>query len=195
MSATSASPGAVSYSIASGPATVAGNTVSITGMGIVVIKATQAASGLYNATSATTSIAVAAASPGLAIVPIPSVHYSSAPVTVSSTTASSGSILYSVVSGPATVSGNKVTLTGAGTVTLQANQAAAGNYPRCGRHNQLQREFLNALAGLHPDSPPGAGHLTVRRFCNEPVAGRYHLQRHERSRIGGGQCGDSYGCR
>jgi len=33
-----------------------------------------------------------------------------------------------VVSGPATISGNTVTLTGVGTVELQANQAANGNY-------------------------------------------------------------------
>ncbi len=35
---------------------------------------------------------------------------------------------YAVVSGPATIAGNIVTLTGAGTVMLLANQAASGNY-------------------------------------------------------------------
>jgi len=37
-------------------------------------------------------------------------------------------VTYSVVSGPATISGSTVTLTGVGTVKLQASQAANGNY-------------------------------------------------------------------
>ena len=41
---------------------------------------------------------------------------------------SGGTITYTVLSGPAILSANVVTLTGVGTVTLQANQAAAGNY-------------------------------------------------------------------
>jgi hypothetical protein len=54
--------------------------------------------------------------------------YGAAPFTVAATSNSSGAITYSVVSGPATVSGGIVNLTGAGTVVLLASQAAAGNY-------------------------------------------------------------------
>ena len=189
---TSASPGAVSYSIASGPATVAGNTVSITGMGIVVIKATQAASGLYNATSATTSIAVLQQVPGW-----PLFHSQRALLLCAGHGVQHNGFVWkisSVVSGPATVSGNKVTADWRRHGDFAGKPGCCRKIPRCGRHNQLQREFLNALAGLHPDSPQvWAPHRSS--FLQRPVAGRYHLQRHERSRIGGGQCGDSYGCR
>jgi hypothetical protein len=41
---------------------------------------------------------------------------------------SSGAITYSLVSGPATISGNTITTTGTGTVTVQASPVAAGNY-------------------------------------------------------------------
>jgi hypothetical protein len=47
---------------------------------------------------------------------------------VSASSASTGAITYSVSSGPATISGNMVTLTGAGTVVLGATQAATTDY-------------------------------------------------------------------
>ena len=51
-----------------------------------------------------------------------------APFAVAATSNSSGAFSYSVISGPASISGSTVTLTGVGTVTIQASQAAAGNY-------------------------------------------------------------------
>jgi sugar lactone lactonase YvrE len=54
--------------------------------------------------------------------------YGAAPFQVSASSNSQGKITYSVVSGPATISGSTVTLTGAGTVKLQASQLASGNY-------------------------------------------------------------------
>jgi hypothetical protein len=55
--------------------------------------------------------------------------YGDAPFSISATSNSTGAITYSVVSGPATISGSTVTLTGvAGSVVLQASQAAAGSY-------------------------------------------------------------------
>ena len=60
---------------------------------------------------------------------VPNHHTMDAAFTVAATSNSSGAFTYSVVSGPATVSGSTVTLTGAaGTVTLQASQAANGSY-------------------------------------------------------------------
>jgi hypothetical protein len=44
-------------------------------------------------------------------------------------TASSGlAVVYSVISGPATVSGSVLTTTGTGTVTVEANQSGNANY-------------------------------------------------------------------
>jgi hypothetical protein len=60
VSATSVSNGAVTYTVASGPATITGSTVMLTGVGTVVLNAIQAASGNYVAATATTSFAVAA---------------------------------------------------------------------------------------------------------------------------------------
>ncbi len=61
LSATSASPGVVTYSVVSGPATIAGATVSLTGAGTVVIAANQAAVGAFGSAAASTTIQVAQA--------------------------------------------------------------------------------------------------------------------------------------
>ena len=93
--------------------------------------ASQAASGNYATATATTSFTVTAAPPvvpTLSFAPIPAQIFGTAPFTVSATSASSGAVAYSVVSGPATISGSTVTLTGTGTVVLSASQVASGNY-------------------------------------------------------------------
>ena len=54
--------------------------------------------------------------------------YGAAPFTVAATSNSTGAFTYSVVSGPAAISGATVTLTGTGTVVLQASEAADSNY-------------------------------------------------------------------
>jgi hypothetical protein len=59
---------------------------------------------------------------------VPNHTYGDAAFPVAATSNSTGTITYSVVSGPATVSGNIVTLTGVGSVTLEASQAASGGY-------------------------------------------------------------------
>ena len=128
VSATSASSGAVTYAVASGPATLAGNTVTITGAGNVVLSATQVANGNYGSAHTTVSVPVAPETPSLSFVTAANQTYGTPAFPVSATSASNGAVTYSVTSGPATISGNTVTLTGLGTVVLSATQAANGNY-------------------------------------------------------------------
>src|ERR1039458_3453859 len=123
--ATSNSSGAITYSVVSGPATVSGSTVTLTGAGTVVLQASQAAAGGYAAGTQTANFIVTRHTPNLTFT-VPNHTYGDAPFAVSATSNSSGAITYSVVSGPAAISGSTVTLTGAGTVVLQASQAAAG---------------------------------------------------------------------
>jgi sugar lactone lactonase YvrE len=128
VSATSASSGVVTYAVVSGPATISGATVTLTGVGTVTLSASQAASGNYAVATTTTSFTVNSAAVSLSFAAIPVQIYGNAPFTVSATSASSGAVTYAVVSGPATISGSTVTLTGAGTVLLSASQAASGNF-------------------------------------------------------------------
>jgi hypothetical protein len=128
VSAGSVSNGAVTYSVVSGPATIAGNAVSMDGTGIVVLHASQAASGNYAAATATVSFPVAPETPQLSFSPIASQAFSTTPMTVHAVSTSTGAITYSVASGPATITGNQLTMTGLGTVVLNASQPASGNY-------------------------------------------------------------------
>ncbi len=82
--------------------------------------------GSYTGTAtATLRIAPAAAAITFAVPPH---SFSDAPFLLFASSASSGSYTYAVLSGPATITGNTVILTGAGIVVLQATQAPAGGY-------------------------------------------------------------------
>lgn len=181
--ATSNSPGAITYTVVSGPATVSGSTITTTGVGTVILNATQAASGTYNSATATTVFTVVAANPGLAFATVAAKTYPSSSFTVSSTTKSGGSISYAVTSGPATISGNTVTLTGTGTVVLTANQAAAGNYTAGSATTSFA---VTAGAGTTPTAPTltlpavrgvvyGAGPFSAATTSNSPGAITYSI--------------------
>lgn len=163
VSATSTSCGAITYNVASGPATISGNTVTLTGAGTVVLTAGQAACSGYSASAATTSFSVTGVDPQLSFGPIPSQTYTTTPLTVAASSLSSGAMVYSVVSGPATVSGANVSFTGLGTVVLSATQAAAGQYNSSAATTSLN--VVAATAGLVfaaiPDQTYGASPLTV----------------------------------
>ena len=120
----------ITYSVSSGPATVSGHALTLTGAGTVVLKATQAGNTSYASYSGTETITVT--SPGTQTVSnFPStlsLTMAQTPYTLPSTTTAGLSVTYTVVSGPASVSGNTLTLTGAGTVVLNASQAGNSSY-------------------------------------------------------------------
>jgi hypothetical protein len=59
---------------------------------------------------------------------IPSHTYGDGVVTLNATSTSNGALSYSVVSGPASIAGNTLTITGAGSVVVQASQVADNNH-------------------------------------------------------------------
>jgi hypothetical protein len=128
--ATSSAGLTVAYTVASGPATVKGNTLTLTGPGTVVVDAFQAGNSSYIAYSAIETITVT--SPGtqtLSGFPLTlSLTTTQSPYTLPATTTAGLTVTYTVVSGPGTVSGNTLTLTGAGTVVLNAKQAGNSSY-------------------------------------------------------------------
>ena len=67
VSATSASTGAVTYSVTSGPATISGSTATLTGAGPVVLLASQSATSNYAAATANVTFVVNPATPTVAV--------------------------------------------------------------------------------------------------------------------------------
>ncbi len=111
--------------------------------------------------------------PGLAFSAVPNHTFGDAPFPVSALSASAGAMSYSVISGPATLSGTTVTLTGAGTVVLQATQVAAGSYTAATATTSFQvGRLIPALTGVPSSasitygaalgsiSTPGSGSIT-----------------------------------
>jgi len=129
VSATATSGLSPSFSIVSGPATISGSTVTISGAGTVTVRASQAGNADYNAaTNVDQSFTVAKDNQTITFGSLPDKTFGDAAFTVSATASSGLAPSYSIVSGPATISGSTVTISGAGTVTVRASQAGSVNY-------------------------------------------------------------------
>jgi hypothetical protein len=116
---------------ASGPATLIGSTLAITGTGTVTITANQAAGGNYAAAAqATQSISISKATQTISFTaPASPLTYGVASITLSATGgASDNAVVFNVVTGPGRISGDKLKITGAGTVVVAANQAGNEDY-------------------------------------------------------------------
>lgn len=111
--------------------TVAGNAATIRGSGTVEITARQGGNASFTpAPEIKRTVVVSKANQTIgAFAPVGTRVFGAAPFPAIAPRASSGlPVTLRVVSGPASVSGNMVTLTGAGTVVLAANQAGNENF-------------------------------------------------------------------
>jgi hypothetical protein len=128
-----ASGNSVTFSVLSGPGTISsGNILTINGVGTIVVAADQAGNTNYAAaTEVTASIVVSKASQTISFTaPSTPVSYGVAPIALSATGGASGStVIFSVLSGPGTITGGtNLTVTGVGTITVAADQAGTANY-------------------------------------------------------------------
>jgi hypothetical protein len=141
LTATTSSGLPVSYRAVSGPITITGNIVTITGVGPAIIEASQPGDATYNpATPVQRSFTIGKASQTISFANLPNKIYSDAPFALTATATSGLPVNYRIVSGPATVSGNIVTITGVGTVTVEASQPGNANYNAAAY--PVQRSFI-----------------------------------------------------
>ena len=130
LSASATSGLGVTFSVISGPGTISGSSLTVTGVGTIQIAANQSGNGNYTAaTQVMQSIVVNQASQTISFTPPTTpVIYGVSPITLSATATSGLGVTFSVVSGPGTISGSTLTVTGAGTIVIAANQAGNTNY-------------------------------------------------------------------
>lgn len=132
VSATASSGLPVTFSIFSGPATISGNSVHLTGAGAVTVRASQAGDSNYNAAAdVDQSFTVAKAGQAIAFAPLPDKTFGDPPFTVSATGGGSGNPVTFGAGGNCTaggINGSVITLTGAGSCTVTASQAGDANY-------------------------------------------------------------------
>ena len=121
----------VSFAVVSGNATVAGSTLTLTGTGKVVVRASQAGDGTYNpAPSVDRAFTVGRTSQTVTFNALGNAIYGDPAITLSATTTPVGrTVTFELISGPATLTGGTtLTLTGAGDVKVQASQAGDTDY-------------------------------------------------------------------
>ena len=130
LSATASSGLPVTISVLSGPASISGNILTITGVGTVVVAADQAGDADYAAAREVTHrIVVKQIEQTISFTaPTSPVTYGVAPITLSATASSGLPVTFSVLSGPASISGNILTITGVGTVVVAADQTGDADY-------------------------------------------------------------------
>lgn len=136
----------VVFTIVSGPGTIVGNTLTVTGVGTIVIAANQAGNSNYAAaTEVAQSVVAEQASQTITFTAVASpITFGASPMTLFATGGGSGNpIVFRVVSGPGAVTGNVLTITGGGTVVVAADQAGNASYAAA---EEVTQSIVVALA-------------------------------------------------
>ncbi|MCX6953220.1 MAG: putative Ig domain-containing protein [Verrucomicrobia bacterium] len=129
LSAAASSGLPVTFVLVSGNATLSGSTLTLKDNAPVIVRAVQAGDGNVEAVSADQTIAATVRLQTIAPPVVGTKVNTDAPFQVSLSSSSALPVTLEVVSGPATVVGNVVTLTGAaGTVTLRATQSGNSQF-------------------------------------------------------------------
>jgi alpha-tubulin suppressor-like RCC1 family protein/sugar lactone lactonase YvrE len=130
LSATASSGLPIAFGVVSGPATLTGSSLTLTGLGTVVVTANQSGSvDFLPATQAIRAFTVLSGSQTITFAAIPAQVVGAAPLQLVATASSGLAVAFTVVSGPATVSGSSLTLTGTGTVVVEADQPGNATVP------------------------------------------------------------------
>ena len=117
----------VTYEVTDGPGKVESGSFEGTGSGVVTLKAQQVGSGTYASVEKSFLVLVNKGVQTVSWGTVTAKTYGDAAFDVSASASSGLALTYEVVSGPATIDGVSVTLTGAGIVVLKASQAGDAN--------------------------------------------------------------------
>jgi hypothetical protein len=128
LKATASSGLAVTYSVVEGPGSIVADRLTLTGAGIVVVRATQPGTADFEPMTADQTVMVEKATQTLSFNPIANRVLGTAPVSLVGSASSGLAVVYEVLSGPAKVSGDQLTVTGVGVVLVRASQPGNANY-------------------------------------------------------------------
>ena len=129
LSATASSGLLIAFSIVSGPAVLNSNVVTLTGAGVVTVRASQPGNSNYTAaTSVDRSFVVTKTAQFITFGPLSRQTLGDAPFPLMASATSGLTVSYSILSGPAVLSGKVVTVTNTGLVVVRANQPGDGVY-------------------------------------------------------------------
>lgn len=169
----------VTFSIVSGPGSISGSTLTINGTGTVVVAANQLGDANYSAAAQVTqSMIVNPASQTVSFststIPFAAgVSYGVAPLTLAATATSGLNVTFNLISGPATLSGNTLTITGAGTVVIAANQAGNSNYSSAAEVDEIitvNQAFASVAVSASTGTALAQNAVTLTAMVSSPLS-------------------------
>jgi hypothetical protein len=129
LTATASSGLAVSFaSTTPGVCSVSGSTAVLLTGGTCTIVASQAGGGVYGPAKSVSQSFSVGQTQTITFLPPAAVTYGVAPIALGATASSGLAVSYSVSSGPGTLSGGSLTVTGAGTIVIVASQGGSSSY-------------------------------------------------------------------
>ena len=108
------------------------------GANLLSVHFTSSSSNYLDA-DASISLTILPAAQTIEFAGVPNQVFGAAPVLLTATSSSGLPVTFAVISGPATVNGSRLRITGVGAVTVQASQAGSGNYAAA---NEISHTFL-----------------------------------------------------
>ena len=152
LTATSSSGLPVEFAVIKGPASITGNQLHIKGAGTITVEARQQGDDSFGAaTPVQRTFSVLKINQNITFAPVSDKEYHAGAFDLIANSSSGLPVSYSVVSGNAAVSGNTLSLTGIGNVTIRAMQPGDSNYKAA---LPVERTFCVSVLKLNPSTGP-----------------------------------------
>lgn len=171
LTATASSSLPVFYQKISGPGNIINDTLFITGVGTIIIKAQQPGDDIYSqAPDKFDTITVIKGDQVITFDSIPDHIFDANKITLLAASSMEQTITYSIIAGAtyASVSSNKITKKGAGTVTVRASQNGNGNYNAAA---PVERTFCIGVRTLTPITGEANPCLNTYRYNAQKIPG------------------------
>ncbi|MBL7749357.1 MAG: hypothetical protein JNM19_18095, partial [Chitinophagaceae bacterium] len=171
LGATTSSGLPVIYQKISGPGTIVNDTLFITGVGTVIVKASQPGDNEYSAAvPVNDTITVVKGNQVITFDSIPPQIFNSTKLILTASSSMEQTISYSIVAGTAyaSVSGNQLTKKGTGLVTVRASQNGNSNYNAA---VPVERTFCIGVRTLTPVTGDAVPCLNTYRYNTQKIPG------------------------
>ncbi|MBK9937782.1 MAG: hypothetical protein IPP02_05205 [Chitinophagaceae bacterium] len=169
--ATASSGLPVFYQKISGPGNIINDTLFITGVGTIIVKALQPGDDTYSAApTVNDTITVIKGDQVISFDSIPDQIFDANKITLVASSSMGQGISYSIIAGAAyaSVSSNKITKKGAGTVTVRASQNGNSNYNAA---IPVERTFCIGVRTLTPIIGQASPCLATYRYNTQKIPG------------------------
>jgi len=171
LEATASSGLPVFYQKISGPATIVNDTLFITGVGTIIVKASQPGDDEYSAAAPVNdTITVVKGNQVITFDSIPPQIFNSTKLILTASSSMGQTITYTVVAGStyASVGGNQLTKKGTGLVTVRASQNGNSNYNAA---VPIERTFCIGVRTLTPITGDAVPCLNTYRYNTQKIPG------------------------